>query len=712
MGAAAAAAGKETMFDLINEVSELVYVADFDTYDLLYVNTAGREMFQIKEGFAGRKCYEVLQGRNAPCPFCTNVYLTSGQNYNWEFTNPILGRHYLLKDRLVEWEGKKARLEIAFDISESVLEREKLQNTLDAEQMVLDCVRGLYQDDTLSDGMNNTLATLGTYLDADRTYIFEIEGSTMSNTYEWCNTGVRPEMEQLQGLEVSAMDRWRPAFDRDECVIIEDLEDIRETSPEEYDILHMQAIRSLVAMPLKQNERLIGYLGVDNPPAAKIENISPLLHTLRYFIMAAYQRDKDKALLTHLSYFDTLTGLYNRNRYTHDIEGLEKEEGPLGIAYLDVNGLKDINDQYGHAYGDQVLVRCAQKIRSVFGNADYYRIGGDEFIVIDRGAEETKFLEKVYALRRTFENDPDCQAAVGSQWTEDARSAQELIIQADERMYADKKRYYYNHPSSNRYRHQSDDVLGLTAPGALERQLKDEKFMVYLQPKVRLDDKSTVGAEALIRYRASDDSILLPGHFLPLLEDSDLISQVDFYVFEIACSKVKQWIGEGRSTVPVSVNFSRNTLAQPGFIERLITIADKYQVPRQWLEIEITESVETMADIDVKALIAAVHDAGFTVSVDDFGTHYANLSLLSAVDFDVLKIDKSLVDDIVHNEKTRSLLGALAQVCKQMGTDMIAEGIESQEQADVLRGLGIAKAQGFLFSKPVPLSVYETQFLK
>ncbi|KAA3400858.1 EAL domain-containing protein, partial [Akkermansia muciniphila] len=237
-------------------------------------------------------------------------------------------------------------------------------------------------------------------------------------------------------------------------------------------------------------------------------------------------------------------------------------------------------------------------------------------------------------------------------------------------------------------------------------------FMVYLQPKVRLDDQSTVGAEALIRYRASDDSILLPGHFLPLLEDSDLISQVDFYVFEIACSKVKQWIGEGRSTVPVSVNFSRNTLAQPGFIERLITIADKYQVPRQWLEIEITESVETMADIDVKALIAAVHDAGFTVSVDDFGTHYANLSLLSAVDFDVLKIDKSLVDDIVHNEKTRSLLGALAQVCKQMGTDMIAEGIESQEQADVLQGLGIAKAQGFLFSKPVPLSVYETQFLK
>lgn len=712
MGAAGVAAGKETMFDLINEVSELVYVADFNTYDLLYVNTAGREMFQIKEGLAGQKCYKVLQGRDAPCPFCTNAYLSDGQNYNWEYTNPILGRHYLLKDRLVDWEGKKARLEIAFDISESVWEREKLQNTLDAEQMVLDCVRGLYQGDTLADGMNGTLATLGTYLGADRTYIFEIQGNTMSNTYEWCNDGVHPEMEQLQDLEISAIDRWRPAFDKDECVIIEDLEDIREASPEEYRILHAQSICSLVAMPLKQNERLTGYLGVDNPPAAKIENISPLLHTLRYFVMAAYQRDADKALLTHLSYFDTLTGLYNRNRYIQDIEGLEKEEGPLGIAYLDVNGLKDINDQYGHAYGDDVLVRCAQKIRSVFGDADYYRIGGDEFIVIARGAEETAFLEKVHALRRKFENDPDCQVAVGSQWTESARSAQDLIIQADERMYADKKRYYYNHPTSNRYRHQSDDVLGLTAPGALERQLKDEKFMVYLQPKVCLEDQSTVGAEALIRYRASDDSILLPGHFLPLLEDSDLISQVDFYVFEIACSKVRQWIGEGRSTVPVSVNFSRNTLAQPGFTQKLITIADKYQVPRQWLEIEITESVETVADIDVKALISAVHEAGFTVSVDDFGTHYANLSLLSAVDFDVLKIDKSLVDDIVHNEKTRSLLGALAQVCKQMGTDMVAEGIESQEQAEVLRGLGIAKAQGFLFSRPVPLSVYETQFLK
>lgn len=160
------------------------------------------------------------------------------------------------------------------------------------------------------------------------------------------------QIQNLQDLDIRLLDRWRPSFNRQECVIIEDLEAIRDDSPDEYETLNIQGISSLVAVPLEKDGELTGYIGVDNPPAEKIANISPLLHTLRYFLMTSLRRAEDERQLVRLSYYDTLTGFYNRNRYIRDINRQAQADGSFACLF-GVNG-EDVNDYYGHV----TAIRC------------------------------------------------------------------------------------------------------------------------------------------------------------------------------------------------------------------------------------------------------------------------------------------------------------------------------------------------------------------
>lgn len=201
------------MFELMDEMSELVYVADLDTYELLFVNKEGRKMFGISE-LNGQKCYKALQGLDHPCPFCTNKSLAFDKTYSWEYTNPIAGRHYLLKDKLVKWEGRSVRLEIAFDITNNKQEQIDLQNALDAEHMVMECVKFLSESANVGKSFPLVLQKLGSFLSAERAYIFNIRGDKMDNTYEWCADGIEPQKENLQGLDITLIDRWRPFFEK------------------------------------------------------------------------------------------------------------------------------------------------------------------------------------------------------------------------------------------------------------------------------------------------------------------------------------------------------------------------------------------------------------------------------------------------------------------------------------------------------------------
>lgn len=701
---------EESLQAPMNDISELMYISDLENYDLLFLNQAGMESFHV-DSLEGQKCYRVLQGKDAPCEFCTSPLLREGENYTWEHTNPITGRHYILKDRLLEWDNRPARLEIAFDTTEAEHEKQQLKFTLEAEKMVTDCVGMLYRQNDIDRTTAQVLEKFGSFLHADRAYLVDINDGMMYNSLEWCAKDISSYKEQMQGLPVSMIERWILCFKQKECVIIQDLKQLMDSCPAEYDLLNRQSIKSLVAAPLDRDGTLLGYLAVDNPPADRIMNIASLLQTLCYFLLVARSNAESQRQLSHMSYYDTLTSFYNRNRYMEDTNALVHTDHPVGIVYLDVNGLKDINDQYGHEFGDTVLAECARRMKQVFTGADFYRIGGDEFVIICPGIKKDVFHSRLRELRARFQDDPHYRAAIGSQWAQSVDDLKQVIAKADANMYEDKKEFYRRHPVSQRYRHHSDEILHLADPTVLRAEIEQNHFEVYLQPKISSSDRTAVGAEALIRYRSKSDTLVLPGNFLPLLEETESISLIDFYVFRFVCAKLKDWIDQGKQAFPVSVNFSVSSLMQPSFVEQLTVICESYGISPCYMEIEVTEKVHDVEGLDIKLLITKLHQAGFAVAIDDFGTEYANLALLSEIDFDVLKLDKSMIDNIAVNPKTKSIVELISEVCHTMGINMVAEGIETEEQFLALRSCGVDLAQGYLFSKPISTDEYESRFL-
>lgn len=442
----------------LDELPELMYVSDLETYDLLFINKAGKDTFNFKET-DHKKCYELIQGLDTPCPFCTTPLLKPEEYYNWEHTNPLTGRHYLLKDRLIEWEGRNARFEIAFDLTETMREKQNLQNMLETEKVIVECIRDLYKNHDLTQAIPFFLERIGKFLQADRAYIFDLRGEYLKNTYEWCDDGIEPEQDDLQSVPRDYFDRWWKAFEEKECVVIQDIETIKDVAPGEYEVLVSQSIERLATVPLERDGQLYACIGVDNPPPELMQNAVSILQTLRYFLMLAIRRAEDEAKLAKLSYYDTLTSFYNRNRYIQDLEKFSDCKDSVGIVFLDMNGLKEVNDHCGHGRGDQLLVRCARCIRKGFGESNFYRVGGDEFVVIDIGGSEAAFLKRVDDLRAYFDEKSNISAAIGACWTSEGADINAAITAADERMYSDKQAFYHDHHPSKRYRYINDETI-------------------------------------------------------------------------------------------------------------------------------------------------------------------------------------------------------------------------------------------------------------
>ena len=436
----------------MNEISELMYVSDIETYDLLFANEAGKKTFHI-DNTKKNKCYKVIQGFDAPCPFCTNHLLSMDETYSWEYTNPLTKRHYLLKDRLMEWEGRLARMEIAFDITETANEKIELKKRLERDNILVDCIRELYRNHDLLAAMNYMLEHIGQMFGAQRAYVFLMEGDYASNVAEWCQEGIVPQIDNLQNVSLSEFALWIEMFKQQKDIVIENIESLKEKQRAEYEFLKKQDIQSVIMVSIEKGGLLAGSIGLDNPDPNLMSNAVTFLETLRYFVMLAIRRYEDEKMLQRLSYVDTLTSFYNRNRFIEDIEKIEKETNSIGVIYLDINGLKEVNDRFGHLSGDNLLKRCADIIQKSIEKGSFYRIGGDEFVVICQTIDEEEFLSYVNHLKEHFAQINDCKAAIGYKWSDSSQNIKKLINIADELMYQDKQSFYEQHDMTRRYRY-------------------------------------------------------------------------------------------------------------------------------------------------------------------------------------------------------------------------------------------------------------------
>lgn len=699
---------------LLNEISELVYVSDPETYELLFVNQTGCQTLHL-ENYKHKKCYEILQGKTSPCEFCTNDRLCDDNFYTWEFTNPSIGRHFLLKDKIIQWRGKTARMEIAFDITERELQKQELKNMLDVQTLITNCVRMLYAVDDLDQTINAVLTQIGEFLVSDRAYVFEIKDELMNNTHEWTAPGISPQLEKLQQLDLSLISDWLPFFEKNDCIIIDDVEQLQKTNPAAYATLHAQEITSLIAAPIFLDNKLAGYIGIDNYDSEKIKNSSYLLLSMSIFLSYAIRHRNHVDMLHRLSYHDLLTNALNRNAFMDVLSQFRPGQyASAGIIYIDINGMKEINDFYGHHQGDKILITTVAKVFNLFKPNELFRIGGDEFVIITYDLTETDFYEKFNLLRNIFceKTNLPFSIATGSCWVKSPSDLNSLLQQADSAMYTDKKKFYYGKEKTSRYRHNLDDILNLANYSALQEALTAGQFCIYFQPKISLDTEEFIGSEALIRYINQAGEIIAPNNFIPILEEARLIKMLDLYVFEEVCKQINIWKERKMRVKPVSINLSRSTLSYHFLADQLLALITKHNIDISLLELEVTETAEVDNQLVFSQALEKLKEYGFSISIDDFGVRNASLSLFTTINFDILKLDRSLVKTLAQNQKARILIRSLAVICSDLGIKLIAEGVETLEQLDILKELRCNEVQGYLFSKPLPLNDFENKYLQ
>jgi EAL domain-containing protein (putative c-di-GMP-specific phosphodiesterase class I) len=241
----------------------------------------------------------------------------------------------------------------------------------------------------------------------------------------------------------------------------------------------------------------------------------------------------------------------------------------------------------------------------------------------------------------------------------------------------------------------------------MNKALEDGEFVMYLQPKCNIADEKVIGAEALVRWIMPGHGIVPPNEFVPVFEKNGFVIKMDRYIWEQACKLIRRWIDLGKTPLPISINVSRRHLKSTKFIDVLEELVSKYDIPKDMLEVEITETVEEKDIVESMNMLKA---RGFTLLMDDFGSGYSSLNTLKNTQFDVIKMDRDFLNDFIGSERGQKIVEHTVQMTKDIGLGMIAEGVETKEQADFLENCGCKAAQGFYYAKPMPIEEFEKRY--
>ncbi len=402
--------------------------------------------------------------------------------------------------------------------------------------------------------------------------------------------------------------------------------------------------------------------------------------------------------LINLNYHDALTDVLNRSSYNEYIRkrGHNKLKN-MGVAYIDLLGLKEINELYGHGKGDEAIRLAALLIQHYFEKDEIYRLSGDEFVVIKEHIDSDMFYGRIAQLQCEF--DKYELATMGALWNDETYNIEKELNKAEIMQRIAKQDYYANHSEEKAKK------IPLEL-GCLLQDIKSGRYVMYLQPKAYTDSTVVVAAESLIRKIDRDGRIVPPGEFVPILEKARLVPYLDFFMLEETCKTLEKWNKQEPADMKISVNMSRVTLAEPDYINRVLSITDKYDIKRNQVEFEITESQETMDKKKLGEIILELADLGFGVSLDDLGTEYSSVMMLAMPGIDTVKIDRGFVLQM-DTDSGKILVQHIIEMCHDLGEKCIAEGVEDDETREMLRSMGCDMYQGYLLAKPISIVDFE-----
>ncbi|MBI4242511.1 MAG: EAL domain-containing protein, partial [Planctomycetes bacterium] len=483
-------------------------------------------------------------------------------------------------------------------------------------------------------------------------------------------------------------------------------------------------------LPIKRKDGTLFYADV---------NTSHVVLSGKIYIMGIFrditERKQSESQIRYLAYYDSLTGLPNRTflkeLFKKAIDYAQRYNLMVAILYLDLDDFKRINDTLGHNIGDKLLqavserlvdsVRRSDIVASLTeGNTVVSRFGGDEFVILlyhikkiyDAGTAASRILKEISKPFKINEHEVFTSASIGiSLYPSSGENIDDLLKNVDTAMYNAKSKgknnYQIYSPAMNAA---ALEVFNLERD--LHRAIERQEFLLYYQPKLDTLRRKIVGMEALIRWKHTEKGMIVPTKFIPLAEDSGLIIPIGEWTLFTACMQTKSWQEAGFKITNISVNLSTRQFDQknlPSIISRVLSEA---ALSPQHLELEITESTVMRNPEEAISILHKLKNMGVQISIDDFGTGYSSLNYLRQLPIDSLKIDRSFVINVATNPGDANIVKGIIALAHSLKLNVIAEGVETEEQFDFLRNTECDEVQGYLFSKPLPAEEISNLLLK
>jgi diguanylate cyclase (GGDEF)-like protein len=423
--------------------------------------------------------------------------------------------------------------------------------------------------------------------------------------------------------------------------------------------------------------------------------------------------NKNKENMKKLAYTDYLTDLPNRTAFTEMLDNIMitlRSEEIISLMDIDIDNFKNINDTLGHSYGDELLIDVTYRLKQAMDENDYLaRIGGDEFIVLTQNIEDTAaFEEKIKKIKNVFSypfvlstKEYFVTVSIGVAFApKDGKTSQSLIKNVDSAMYVAKANgknthvyfeYSFNEKLTEKIEMQSE----------LRKALERNEFVLFYQAQMNLGTKKVVGFEALIRWNHPTKGLIYPDEFIYIAEETGLIVPIGRWVLRTACAQLKQW-SEQCPDVTMAVNLSARQFKDRDMVKMVYDAIEETGIDPNRLELEITESI-ALDDIEYTiSTIQELKKIGVSFSLDDFGTGYSSMNYLKKLPVSNLKIDKSFLDTVMEDQCDQKIIQTIIALARNLDLYVIAEGVESSEQEIFLKQANCDKAQGYLYSKPVP----------
>ena len=699
--------------NFIANTEDWLYICDTENYDLLMVQENSESTHhECSRDWHGKKCYDYIFGFNSPCSFCPIKNVQHDNYYVWTYDDKEKGRSLFLKNILIDWDHRPAMLQSHIDISSQKRRNEVMNEYIISRNLVMNVLSCLMEEKPVKEIFKSVCQDIGEFFQSDRVLITEYYTGSLNTCWSRIGDGFVQVCTEITG---DGRAKLTKATENLRSIWIPDVENAAHLADDIKEYWLSCGIRSMLMIPMHYNGEFVGTLSLHNISSHYSE--IDTLNLIGLSVVKILYANMLESLSERQLYTDPLTGVMNLSGLKRKVYEIIKSKPNEKYCFcvFDIRYFGGINRRFSFELGDSILKKTADVFKKQMGEDTVFcRIEADKFCFFKkfRDYESTqrsfqKFVNKMQCFEELSAINLPIDYQAGMYVTDKAGecSISQAIDKANSarstlKDYHSSKLAFFNEDMLEQHKHEVELIQDFKSA------LADNEITVYYQPQCRYTQNKLAGAEALVRWYSPKHGFVSPSEFIPLLERNGLIYDLDRYVWELVCKHQRKWLDKGYCC-PVSVNVSRYDVLRNGICEELCSLLDKYGIPKKMFPLEITETAYIKSSSELINVVDMLKEAGFTVEMDDFGSGYSSLNALKDVSVDMLKLDMKFLDMNGINGKGGSILNCIVRMTRWLNMPVLAEGVETKDQAEYLKNIGCDLMQGYYFAKPMPADEFE-----